>query len=104
MKSFTDKIQNKDSQLIKELSELLSNYNTDREATAILTGNSNEIRPLPSENRGVRVGGGNPHKLYNKISESVIDNFKAGKVSEAINLDQYIESATTGIYGRNKAI
>jgi len=64
--------QNKDRSLIKELSELLSNYNTDREATAILTGNSNEIRPLPSENRGVRVGGGNPHKLYNKISKRAL--------------------------------
>lgn len=37
-------------------------------------GISNEIRPLPTQERGVGIGGGKPHKLYNNfyVSDSKI--------------------------------
>ena len=41
------------------------------DSTDIMTGNSNEIRPHPSENEGVWVGVGEANKLSNKISERV---------------------------------
>ena len=41
----------------------------DNDLTDIMTGNSNEIRPHPSENEGVWVGVGEANKLLNNFSK-----------------------------------
>ena len=42
----------------------------DNDSIDIRTGNSNEIRPHPSENEGVWVGVGEASKLYDNFSET----------------------------------
>lgn len=56
--------------IIKTLIDLVQQYNYTRELTTNLVGNFNRFdTPTPVE-RGVDIGGGNPHKLYNKKQNS----------------------------------
>lgn len=78
---------NKDSDMLKELNELIDNYNYDRNPTVIVGGNFNEIDTPPPRNEGAAFGGGNPHKLYDKIPDLVLQ-----EQSEKIYFDVMRES------------
>jgi len=72
-----------------ELKNLIRCCNQDNIQSITLTQKSNSFETHPPKNRGCGIGGGDSHKLYNKISDSVIDNFKKGTVSKPLDLEKY---------------